>query len=67
MRALHCYEIRGIYPDKKHFYSIVFCESDTDARAIAQGLRRVKTIDEIAVYEMEEDYCIYYNELQIHG
>lgn len=67
MRNLHCYEIRGIYPDKEKFYCIAFCETDNDARAIAQGLRKVTTINEIAVYQMEEDHCIYYDRLKIHG
>lgn len=67
MTALYSYEIKGIYPNKEHFYAIVFCENDTDARAIAQGLRKVTTINTIAVYRMEEGNCIYYDKLKIHG
>lgn len=67
MRQLYCYEIKGIYPNNNHFYMIAFCESDTDARAVAQGIRKVTTVKEIAVYQMEHDHCIYYDKLEIHG
>ena len=60
---MEVYEIRGIYPDHTKFRSVVCVEEYLDAIAIAQGLRKVTTINRIAVYDTIDGHMVYYDEL----
>lgn len=62
---MELYEIRGEYPDKHRHRSYVMVEDQRDAIAIAQGLRKVTTIKRIAVYAVDDNRCIFYDELKI--
>lgn len=63
---METYEIRGTYPDGHHHKSIVVVEDQRDAIAIAQGLRKVTTINVIAVYDVVDGHMVFYDKLQTH-
>lgn len=67
MTPLYSYEIKGIYPNNDLFYCVVFCEKDTDAMAIAQGLRKVTTLSIVALYPMGEQHAIFTDRIKRHG
>lgn len=60
------YEIRGLYPNGHRFRAFVNVENMGDAIAIAQGLRKVTTIDVIAVYAREDGLQVYYDKLRVN-
>lgn len=60
------YEIRGLYPDGHRFRAFVDVEDQRDAVAIAQGLRKVTTINVIAVYAREDGRLVYYDKLRVN-
>lgn len=62
---MELYEIRGEYPNNDHFHSYVMVDDVQDAVAMAQGIRKVTTVNRVAVYSMDDDRCVYYDELNI--
>lgn len=58
------YEIRGIYPDGGNLTMFVEVDNDLDAMAVAQGLRKVTTINEVAVLTCDDGRCIFHDRLQ---
>lgn len=61
---MELYEIRGQYPDKAFFHSVVAVDDQRDAIAMAQGIRKVTTVNRVAVYSMEDNRCVFYDILQ---
>ena len=62
---MELYEIRGIYPDGTKFRAVVCVEDQRDAIAIAQGLRKVTTINVVAVYDVTDGRVVFYDKLKI--
>lgn len=58
------YNIHGIYPDGCYFYCRVEVSDLRDAIAIAQGLRKVTTIREVAVLSCVDARCVFHDRLQ---
>lgn len=58
------FEIRGIYPNGDNLIMFVEVDSDLDAMAVAQGLRKVTTINEVAVLTYDDGRCIFHDRLQ---
>lgn len=58
------FEIRGIYPNGCNLTMYVETESDLDAMAVAQGLRKVTTIMEVAVLSCDDGRCIFHDRLK---
>ena len=58
------YEIRGIYPDGGNLTMFVDLDNDLDAMAVAQGLRKVTTINEVSVLTCDDGRCIFHDRLQ---
>lgn len=61
---MEVYEIRGIYPNGNKFRSVVCVQDQRDAIAIAQGLRKVTTINVVAVYDLVDGRQVYYDKLK---
>lgn len=61
---MELYEIRGQYPNNDFFHSVVAVDDQRDAIAMAQGIRKVTTVNKVAVYSMEDNRCVYYDILQ---
>ena len=61
---MEIYEIRGIYPNDNKFRSVVCVEDQRDAIAIAQGLRKVTTLNVVAVYDIIDGRMVYYDKLK---
>lgn len=61
---MELYEIRGIYPNGYKFRSVVCVQDQRDAIAIAQGLRKVTTINVVAVYDLVDGRQVYYDQLK---
>lgn len=64
---MEIYEIRGIYPNGEKFHSVVCVEDQRDAIAIAQGLRKVTTINVVAVYDIIDGHMVYYDQLKVNS
>lgn len=62
---MEIYDIRGLYPNGRQHQSVVCVDDQRDAIAIAQGLRKVTTINEIAVYDVIDGHVVYYDKLKI--
>lgn len=62
---MEVYEIRGLYPNGDHYRSVACVDDQRDAIAIAQGLRKVTTINMIAVYDITDCRMVYYDKLKI--
>lgn len=63
---MEVYEIRGLYPNGDHHRSVACVDDQQDAIAIAQGLRKVTTINVIAVYDITDGHMVYYDKLKIN-
>ncbi len=61
---MELYEIIGEYPDSNTFHSYVLVNDPRDAIALAQGIRKVTTVHSVAVYAMDDDRCIFCDELK---
>ena len=61
---MELYEIRGQYPNKDFFHAVVVVDDQRDAVALAQGIRKVTTVNKVAVYSMEDNRCVFYDILQ---
>lgn len=59
------YEIQGIYPDGCRYHAFVECETLVDAIALAQGIRKVTTVKEVALFSMEENRLVFHDKLQV--
>lgn len=62
---MELYEIRGIYPNGEKFRSVVCVDDQRDAIAMAQGLRKVTTINVVAVYDIEDGHMVFFDTLKI--
>lgn len=57
------YEIQGIYPDGCQYHAFVDCENLVDAIALAQGIRKVTTVKEVALFRMEDNRMVFHDKL----
>lgn len=62
---MELYDIRGVYPNGKNFRAAVCVEDQRDAIAIAQGLRKVTTIEVIAIYDTIDGHVVFYDKLKV--
>ena len=58
------YEIQGIYPDGCQYHAFVDCENLGDAIALAQGIRKVTTVKEVALFSTEDGRMVFHDKLQ---
>lgn len=61
---MRLYELMGEYPDGNTFHSYVMVNDSRDAIAMAQGIKKVTTVHSISVYDLDEDRCIFCDELK---
>ena len=59
------YEISGIYPNGDRYHAYVDTETSLDAIALAQGIRKVTTVKEIALFSMDDNRLIFHDKLQV--
>ena len=59
------YVIRGDYPDKHHFHAYVVVNDLRDAIAMAQGIRKVTTVNRVSVYSMDDYRPVFHDELKV--
>ena len=58
------YEIQGIYPDGCQYHAFVDCENLVDAIALAQGIRKVTTVNEVVLFSMEDNRLVFQDKLK---